>query len=96
MASDCCRNARVRFGKLCVDWSRSRMGRSGFRIPDQSNEQRYFDALKQITKYMSVDKIRRSAEKEYGLMAGEALEMAYENVISEAERAVRGKRRPKV
>ena len=61
----------------------------------QSNEQRYFDALKRITQYMSPDKLRDEAEKRYGLPFEECLEYAYENVIEEARQAIKGKRRPK-
>ena len=60
-----------------------------------SNEQLYYDALKRITHYSSVERLRRGSEKSYGLPFHEALEYAYENVIGEAERAIRGKRRPK-
>lgn len=60
----------------------------------QSNEQRYFDALKRITKYAPPDNLRRHSEQVYGLPFEEALEYAYENVISEATAAVKGKRRP--
>ncbi len=62
----------------------------------QSNEQRYYDALKRIAKgYQTPEQIRRNAEVEYGLDAEEATEMAYDNVRWEAERAIKGKRRPK-
>jgi hypothetical protein len=61
----------------------------------ESNEQRYFDALKRITKYMSPEKLRDHAEEEYGLLFDEALEMAYENVIQEARNALGTRRRPK-
>lgn len=61
----------------------------------QSNEQRYFDALKRITKYMSPERLRARSEREYGLSFEEALEMAYDNIQGEAEIVVRGKRRPK-
>ena len=60
----------------------------------QSNEQRYFDALKRITKYQSSDRLRRNSEKEYGLPFTEALEYSYENVIEDARLAVKGRRRP--
>ena len=36
-----------------------------------------------------------STEKEYGLDADEAIEYAYDNVILDAKRAIKGKRRPK-
>lgn len=65
-------------------------------LKKQSNEKRYYDALKRIAKYyQSPDQLRRNAERNYGLDAGEAIEMAYENIQREAERAVKGKRRPK-
>lgn len=60
-----------------------------------NNEQRYFDALKRITVYHSVEQLRRKSEKDYGLNWTEALEYAYQNVIDEARQAVRGRRRPK-
>lgn len=60
----------------------------------QSNEQRYFDALKRITQYQSPDRMRRSSDKDWGLDFEETLEYAYENVIEEARRAIKGKRRP--
>lgn len=60
-----------------------------------SNEQRYYDALKRITKYQTPEQIMRRAEKQYGLSGKEALEMAYENIQQEARNAIVGKRRPK-
>jgi hypothetical protein len=63
--------------------------------PGEQQAQRYFDALKRITCYQSVAHLRRSSEKEWGLPFHEALEMAYENAIDDARRAIRGKRRPK-
>lgn len=61
-----------------------------------SNEQRYFDALKRISQYDSPERLKKNAWRDYGLDdANEAIEMAYENVIEEAKRAVRGRRRPK-
>ena len=59
-----------------------------------ANEQRYYDALKQITNYMTPDQLRRNSEKMYGLPYEEALEYAYENAINVARQAVKGKRRP--
>ena len=55
----------------------------------------YYDALKRIASYDSVERLRKRAEKDYGLSAEEAIEYAYENVKGEAERAIKGKRRPK-
>jgi hypothetical protein len=61
----------------------------------QSNEQRYFDMLKRITLYQSVEHLRKHSQRDWALPFEEALEMAYENIISDAQRAIRGKRRPK-
>ena len=41
-------------------------------------------------KYASPDKLRRTAESEYGLRFDEALEMSYENIQEEARAAVKG------
>lgn len=60
------------------------------------NEQRYYDALKRITLYQSVEWLRHSPEKEWGIEYPESLEMAYENMKSDAARAIRFKRRPKL
>ena len=60
-----------------------------------SNESRYFDALKRITKYQSPEHLRKHSERDWGLNFEEALEMAYENVVGDARRAIKGKRRPK-
>jgi len=61
----------------------------------QSNEQRYFDALKVVAGYETPERLKRTAEKRYGLTGEEALEMAYENMREWAIQAIRGKRRPK-
>jgi hypothetical protein len=62
----------------------------------QSNEQHYYDVLKHIAKnYQTSEQLRRTAEKDYGLDAEEAIEYAYDNVRWDAERAIKGKRRPK-
>lgn len=61
----------------------------------QNNELIYFNALKRIASYQSPERMRRAAEREYGLQAEEAIEMAYENVLAEAKRAIKGKRVPK-
>jgi hypothetical protein len=61
-----------------------------------SNEQIYFDALKTISRdYMSSDELRRKSEREYGLPFEEAMEMAYDNIQTLANAAIKGKRRPK-
>lgn len=59
-----------------------------------SNEQRYYDTLQKIARgYQTSDQIRRSAPKE-GFDFDEMLEMVYDNIQGEAERAIHGKRRP--
>jgi len=60
-----------------------------------ANNTDYYDALKRITLYDSVERLRKRAERDYGLTPGEAIEMAYENIKAEAEAAIRGKRRPR-
>ena len=57
-------------------------------------EQRLYDALKRITLYDKPERLRRDAEKSYGLSSNEAIEMAYENVLEEARCALKGIRRP--
>jgi hypothetical protein len=59
-------------------------------------EIRYFDALKRITRYQSVERLRKKSEQDWGLLFEEALEMAYENVLDDAKRAIKGKRRPAI
>jgi hypothetical protein len=48
----------------------------------------YFDALRRIAAYSDPEWIREHGEEEWGLPPSECLEMAYENVLSEARRAV--------
>lgn len=57
--------------------------------------QRYFDALKRIASYDSPEKLSRNSEREYGLDAAQAIEMAYDNVRQEAKAAIAGQRRPR-
>jgi hypothetical protein len=57
-------------------------------------ETKYYDALKRITMYDTPERLRKHAEKDYGLSGDEAIEMAYENVLNEARMAIKGKRRP--
>jgi len=59
------------------------------------NERRYFDALKRITLYDSLSRLRKNSEKHWGLEYHETLECAYENIQAEAAAAIRGRRRPK-
>ena len=57
---------------------------------------RLYDALSFIAKgYQSPEQLRRTSEAKYGLRYEEALEYAYENLISDAKEAIRGVRRPK-
>ena len=46
--------------------------------------------LKQISHYQSPERIKKNAEKEYGLSPEEAIEMAYENVIETAKHSIKG------
>ncbi len=57
-------------------------------------EQKLYDALKRITMYESPEKLKRNAEKDYGLEGHEVIEMDYDNVLNEAKRAIKGMRRP--
>ena len=61
---------------------------------NKTAEVTYYDVLKRIASYLPPNKLRREAEKQYGLDYEEALEMAYENVLIEAKSALRGKHRP--
>lgn len=63
-----------------------------------SNEQRYYDTLRRIAKmYDSPEGLRRQVDR--GVACTDSFEdfltMAYENIKFEAERAIKGKRRPK-
>lgn len=51
-------------------------------------------ALRRIAAYTSPDRLRRSSRKEYGLDADEAIEYAYENVITEAKNGLRRVKKP--
>jgi hypothetical protein len=61
-----------------------------------SREQKFYDALKRITKYASPEWLRSNSERYAGLDYVQALEMAYENMQEEARAAVHRIRRPKV
>jgi hypothetical protein len=65
----------------------------------QSSEQRYYDALYKIArKYEKSEKLLHLDEDSddgYGISGVETLEYAYDNIQAEAERAIKGKRRPK-
>jgi hypothetical protein len=56
-------------------------------------ERRLFTALKRITCYETAARLLKHGD--CGLPGPEALEMAYENVLEEAKRAVKGVRMPK-
>ena len=64
--------------------------------PEQrlAKERRLFDALKKITQYELPERLHKIAGKLYGLAGDEAIEMAYENVLTEAKNAIKGMRRP--
>ena len=66
-------------------------------LPDRRQKElaEYYAVLKRIAAYQRPERLRKFAERQYGLSYEEALEMAYDNVISEAATAVRGKRTPK-
>lgn len=46
--------------------------------------------LKIAKRYQSPDRLRKNSEKDYGLDYEEALEMAYENIQTDAARVVKG------
>jgi hypothetical protein len=58
-------------------------------------EIRLYTALKRITCYDTPSKLRRRAERDYGLSGDEAIEYAYENVLQEARNGIKGVRLPK-
>ena len=61
------------------------------------NEKHYwqmYGALQRIKAYQTPDRLRRRAEKDWGVDGVEAIEMAYENVLHEAWNGLRGVRKP--
>ena len=60
----------------------------------EEKAQKTYQALKRISQYESPEKLRRDAERDYGLEYEEVLEMAYENVLHEAKSAIKGMRLP--
>ncbi len=52
-------------------------------------------ALKRITKYQTVERLKRNSQKDWGLSSDEAIEMAYENVIAEAKAGLKSVRVPR-
>jgi F0F1-type ATP synthase membrane subunit b/b' len=60
-----------------------------------SFERQYYDVLRVIARgYQSTDKLRKHAGQ-YGLSYEEELEMAYENIQTLANNAIKGRRKPK-
>lgn len=58
-------------------------------------EARFAHALRRITAYMTPSQLRRECGRSYGLEYEESLEMAYENVLGEANAALKGYRPPR-
>ena len=64
---------------------------------EMSYERFYFDTLRRISRdYLTVEQIKRNAERKYGIPYQEALELAYENMQLDAADVIKGKRRPRV
>lgn len=57
-----------------------------------NNEMNFYTALKTISKFYSPARLKRESNSEYGLDSDEAIEMAYENVISIAKKAIKNTR----
>lgn len=57
---------------------------------DQFNKMH--EALRKIAAYQSPEKLKKDSEKDWGLEYEEAMEMAYENMQSEAKSAIKGVR----
>ncbi|MBD3762600.1 hypothetical protein [Rhizorhabdus sp.] len=55
-------------------------------------EVKLYDALKRISQYEQPERLIKNAERVYGIPGEEALEYAYENVLGEAKRAIKGVR----
>ena len=63
-------------------------------MPTQTNEQRYYDALKRIARgYKTAAQLRKDDNVEF-LGLEEVLEMAYENIQNEARTALGRRKRP--
>lgn len=56
----------------------------------KQNYNKMRDALIEITKYQTPEKLRRDSEKDWGVEYEEALEMAYENIQETAKFSVKG------
>ncbi len=59
-------------------------------------EQRLYDTLKRITRYDTPERLKKYGERVYGASGEECVEMAYENVLSEAKQGLRGIRARKM
>lgn len=59
----------------------------------KAEAQRYYDALRVITFYVTPKQASKEAER-VGLERDEFIEMAYENMRDTAVAAIKGKRRP--
>ena len=59
-----------------------------FIVKTANNHEALVAALKEISNYSMPDELRETAEDEYGVEPEEAIEMAYENVIWTAQRAL--------
>ncbi len=55
-------------------------------------EQRLLAALKEIAAYQTPEQLHRRSHKDWGCGAEDAIEMAYDNVLNTAKRAVKGVR----
>ena len=55
-------------------------------------EVRLFEALKRITRYETPERLRKHGEVAYGISGDECVDMAYENILEEAKRGIRGVR----
>lgn len=62
--------------------------------PNLERELALWEALRKIASYDSPERLKRNALRQYGLEPEEVMEMAYENVLTEAKNAIHGKRRP--
>lgn len=59
-------------------------------------ELKLLGALRRIASYDTPDRLRKNSVNDWGCDFEEAIEMAYENVQAEAERAIRGVRKASV
>ena len=62
--------------------------------PKQSNEQRYYDALKSIADHDAPHELRNKTERSWWGNYEAVLESFYESAIAEARLATKGLRRP--